>query len=162
MLFINISADLSRGIWLQLNGEQHGSAAPHSQAELVLPEVTRRRGGVAAWRASAASNVTSGGLFLNRKVKSLGLWYTNIVAWEEHLVSTLGTTYSMYYSLHFPHSPIPMSIPRLCGAETLLHAEHPPPCPSSQHFVLSLVSPASVSPNPCSPDPRLSKSIFLK
>lgn len=71
MLFINISADLSRGIWLQLNGEQHGSAAPHSQAELVLPEVTRRRGGVAAWRASAASNVTSGGLFLNRKVNHL-------------------------------------------------------------------------------------------
>lgn len=48
MLFINISADLSRGIWLQLNGEQRSSAAPRSQAELVLPEVTRGRGGVAA------------------------------------------------------------------------------------------------------------------
>ena len=59
------------------------------------------------------------------------LWYPNIVAREEHLVSRPGTTYSKHYSLRFPRSPVPSSIPRLSGAETRFSKLSIPPCPSA-------------------------------
>lgn len=66
MVFINISADISRGIWLQLGGERHSSAAPSLWAA-PMPREAR----VTAGRASAAGAEALGGLFSTRRVKSL-------------------------------------------------------------------------------------------
>lgn len=62
------------------------------------------------------------------------LWYPNIVAREEHLVSRPGTTYSEHCSLCFPRPLCPQASPGCAVQRLLLREQSSPPCPPAPYI----------------------------